>query len=99
MSSFLPYTWGQNYFPLPPLVNDSQRNIDRGGNGCKKYTILLFQNQTILDSCGTKGVKHSLLLLGQGNIYLPDLERFWGRKVNEVAASYLEKVEFRDWLE
>ena len=99
MSAFLPYTRGQKYFPLQPLVNDSRRNIDRDGNGCKKYTILLFQNQTIVNFCGTKGVKHSLLLLGQGNINLPDLERFWDRKVHEEAASYLEKVEFRDWLE
>lgn len=80
VSPFLPYTWGQKYFSLPPLVNDSQRNIDRDGNGCKKYTNLLFQNQTIINSRGTKEVKHSLLLLGQGNIYLPDLERFWTQR-------------------
>lgn len=40
-------------------------------------------------------MKHSLVseILGQSNIYLPDLEKFWDTEVPEVAGSYLEKAE------
>lgn len=78
-----------------------QRNIHSDGNGCKKHTFLLFQNWTIVSSCETKGVKHSLVseILGQSNIYLPDLEKFWDTEVPEVAGSYLEKAESGGWME
>lgn len=58
-------------------------------------TIILFHRWTFMSSPNIEGVKHSLVseILGQSNLCLPDLEKFWNREVHEMAASYPEKTE------